>query len=393
MRKILMAIFFIFIGILIFILLPAGKARVFGQENLPAEEIRLEINFFYSKTCPHCAAEEKFLDGIETKYSEVKINRYLASDSGSRKILIDLLRKHDAESYVGLVPITFVGEDLIVGFDNVTSVGKRIEDSIKRQLDQPNPEPEGDKNKVHLPIIGDIDLTRYSLPAQAVVLGFFDGFNVCSLGALVLILGLVLILRSRMKILIFGGLYILTTAIVYGILIVLWYHLFYYLAPVLKVMNIFVGALGIAGGVYFLRQYLKYKKFGPTCDMNKGNGLVAKFSLKIQNVFKESGGIWAILISIFIFSFVITVVEFPCSAVIPVLFAGILAQAKISGFLYILYIILYVLFYMLDEIIIFLIAVFTMNIKIASSKAMTWLSLIEAIVLFALGIYYLIGVF
>src|SRR4030043_426653 len=161
---------FIFIVVIIFTPLPAGKAGVFGQENLPVEEARLEINFFYSKTCPHCAAEEKFLDGIETKYPEVKINRYLASDSESRKVLIDLLRKHDAENYIGLVPITFIGKDLIVGFDNATSVGKRIEDSIKRQLDQPNPEPEGDKNKVHLPIIGDIDLSKYSLSAQAVVL-------------------------------------------------------------------------------------------------------------------------------------------------------------------------------------------------------------------------------
>ena len=43
----------------------------------------------------------------------------------------------------------------------------------------------------NIPLIGEIDLAKYSLPAQAVVLGFFDGFNVYSLGALVLILGLV----------------------------------------------------------------------------------------------------------------------------------------------------------------------------------------------------------
>ena len=46
---------------------------------------------------------------------------------------------------------------------------------------------------------------------------------------------------------------------------------------------------------------------------------------------------------------------------------------------------------MLDEIIIFLIALFTMNIKFASSKIMTWLALIEAIVLFGLGFYYIFG--
>lgn len=384
MRNISIAIFFI-LALIPFL----GSAL--AQENLSFPSPQLEIIFFYSEICSHCAAEQEFLDEIGKKYPEVEINRYLASDSEARKILIDLLRKHDAENYIGLVPITFVGEELIVGFDNRTSVGKRIEESIKRQLNQNIIEPEKDKNKVRLPIIGEIDLSKYSLFAQAVVLGFFDGFNICSLGALILILGLVLILRSRVKIFIFGGLYILTTAIVYGVLVFIWYQLFYYLAPVLSVMNVFVGVLGILGGIYFLRQFIKFKKYGPTCDTVQ-SGAISKFSAKLQKTFKESGGIWAIIISILIFAVVITIVEFPCSAVIPVLFTGILANAGLSGLTYIFYIIIFILFYMLDEIVVFLIAVFTMNIKITSSKTMTWLSLIEAIVLFGLGIYYLAGV-
>jgi len=389
MRKTIVAIFFIFFGILIFAIPSFDGTSVFAQEITN----KLEINFFYSQTCAHCLAENKFLDTVQGKYPDVEINRYLVSDSESKKLLADLLTKHDAQMYAGIVPITFVGKDLILGFDNASGIGRRIEQSIERQLKDSEPAPEEDKNKVNLPIIGEIDLTRYSLPVQAVVLGFFDGFNVCSLGALVLILGLVLILRSRTKILIFGGAYILTTAVVYGILIILWYQLFYYLAPVLKVMNVFVGVLGIAGGIYFLKQFIKFKKQGPACDMPQKNGLVSKFSSRLQNGFKESGGIWAIVISIFVFAIVITVVEFPCSAVIPVLFAGILAHAKVSGLAYLFYIAVYIFFYMLDEIIVFLIAVFTMNIKIASGKIMTWLSLIEAIVLFGLGVYYLVSIF
>ena len=354
---------------------------------------RLEINFFYSETCPHCKAEHEFLGLIQEKYPEVKINYYLANNTENRKLLIDLLIKHEAEKYTGLVPLTFVGEDFFLGFDNAEGVGKEIDSSIQRQLANIEPKPIEDKNKVNLPIIGEVDLSKYSLFGQAFVLGFFDGFNVCSLGALVLILGLVLILRSRIKILLFGGAYILATAVVYGLLIVLWYKLFYFLGPVLNIMNFFVGVLGIGGAVYFFRQFLKFKKYGPTCDTAKNNSIVNKFSQKIQNTFKENGGVLGLIISIFIFAVVITVVEFPCSAVIPVLFAGILAKAKLSALTYLLYIALYIFFYMLDEIIIFLIAVFTMNIKIASGKSMTWLSLIEAMVLFAMGAYYLSAVF
>jgi len=157
-------------------------------------------------------------------------------------------------------------------------------------------------------------------------------------------------------------------------------------------MNVFVGVLGILGAVYFLKQFLKARKQNLVCD-SQGNKIINRQSLKIQEAFQKSGGILGIIIGIIIFASIITIVEFPCSAVVPVLFAGVMANAELSLPTYILYLLIYILFYMLDEIVVFLIAVFTMNIKIVSGKAMKWLNLIEAIVLLGMGIYYLIGVF
>ncbi|MBD3282506.1 MAG: hypothetical protein GF387_02780 [Candidatus Portnoybacteria bacterium] len=354
--------------------------------GIEASSDSLEIDFFYSDSCPHCAAEEEFLDYIEEEYPQVEINRYLSSSN--REKLVDMCREYEVERYIGLVPITFVGDECFLGFDNEKGVGAKIENSIKKQLEGEGEEKEDDE-AINLPIVGEIDLSSYTLPLQAVILGFFDGFNVCSLGALVLILGLVLILKSRAKIFVFGGLFILVTALVYGLLIVLWYQLFYVLAPVLNIMNIFVGILGLLGGVYFLKQFVRYRKYGPACDVS--SGVVSKMSSKVKESIKESGGFWGVLISVLIFAVVVTVVEFPCSAVIPVFFAGALAQANLPVWTYLLYIAIFVFFYMLDEIVVFLIAVLTMNIKIASSKAMVWITLVEAIVLFGLGFYYLFG--
>jgi hypothetical protein len=47
------------------------------------------------------------------------------------------------------------------------------------------------------------------------------------------------------------------------------------------------------------------------------------------------------------------VVDFPYSAVLPILFAGILSQAHLSFFLYLIYIGIFLLFYLMDEIIVF----------------------------------------
>ena len=376
----------IYIIAIIFLVISFFVPRAIAQDSTPTKE--LEVYFFYSQTCPHCAAEKEFLDNIAQDYPEIKIYRFSIDNSENHSLLKDLAKKHDVERYIGLVPMTFVGEDFFLGFDNPKNIGKKIEDSINRQI-QDSPEPSSD-SKINIPIIGELDIDQYSLPVLAIVLGTLDGFNVCSLGALVLILGLILALRSRKKILIFGGIFILTTAVIYGLLISLWHKLFSFLAPYQKLMVLLIALLGIGGGIYFLKEFIRFKKRGPTCATTE-SPILGKFSKKIQNGLKSPGNIFALLSSVLLFAAVITIVEFPCSAAIPVVFAGILAKSQLPITLYLTYISIFVIFYMLDEIVIFLVALFTLKIWLASPKFVTWITLIEAITLFALGLYYLIG--
>jgi len=369
-----------------------------------AQEKEIEVNFFYGRTCPYCTKEKKFLVELEKKYPEIKVNKLLLSGRENVELLKELYRDYKVLSIEqGYVPITFIGDRYFLGFNE--KIGKNIENCILKLISQEPCEPEPPvggppeetltpvelEEKIDLPIIGEIDISKYSLPILAVLLGTLDGFNICSLGALVLILGLVLALRSRKKTLIFGGLFVFVTAVVYGLLIVLWYQIFSFFAPYLRIMEILIGILGIGGGIYFLRQFIRFRKYGPMCEVDLGKGIMSKFSLKFQKLLGGSGNILLLIGVVLLFAGVITVIEFPCSAVVPVIFAGILAQSQLSTFYYLLYIALFILFYMLDEVIIFLIAFFTMTIWLASSKAITWITLTESIILFLLGIYYLFG--
>jgi len=362
-----------------------------GGANFALAKEKIEIYFSYSLTCPHCAAEEKFLDGLEKNYPEININKLSTHEKEDIDLLKKLYQDYEVPSeFQGAVPITFIKERYFLGFND--KIGEDIEgyvlELIKEIPSEPQPQP---GKTVVLPFIGEINLSEFSPLFLAVVLGTLDGFNVCSLGALVLILGLVLALRSRIKIFIYGATFILTTAFVYGILIIFWYKLFSLLTPYLRTMEILIGFLGIGGGIYFLRQFLKFRKQGPTCEIGADRGIISQFSSKIQESIKKPGNIIFILGSIFLFAAVITIIEFPCSAFVPVAFAGVLSQSQLPALQYLLYIAIFVFFYLLDELIIFLIAVLTATIWLASSKFVTWITLIEGIVLFLLGIYYLFG--
>lgn len=352
-----------------------------------AQNQQIEIDFFYSKTCVYCAKEDKFLDGLEIKYPEIKVNRFEVSKKENAELLMAFYKDYEVNKKVhGLVPMTFIGDRYFPGFKEETGI--EIENCIKDNVINGSCESiEGPQT----PFIGKIDITKYSLSALAVVLGFLDGFNVCSLGALVLILGLVLALRSRKKILIFGGIFILTTAVVYGGLIALWYQIFSFFIPYLKIMETLIGFLAIGGGIYFLKEFLRFRKQGPTCEPGTGKKIMSKFSSKIQAYLQKSNNIFLVMGAVFLFAAAITIVEFPCSAVVPVAFAGVLAESSLSPLLYLLYISIFIIFYMFDEIIVFLVALTTMKLWLSSNKIILWITLIEAIVLFGLGGYYLFG--
>jgi len=357
----------------------------------------VEVNFFYSPSCGYCAQEKVFLNEIEQNYSEVKINRFSVASKENVDKLLNLYERHDfpKENY-GLVPVTFIDGQYFLGFSD--QIGQRIEKCIidisqgrDPECKENNPAETSDADIVKIPILGEISAKDYSLPALSVILGVLDGFNVCSLGALVLILGLVLALKSRKRILAFGSIFILTTAIIYGFLIVIWYQIFSFLSPYLRIMEIIIGALGIGGGIYFLKEFLRMKKKGVTCEIDTGKEIMSKFSSRFQEGLKNSRNILVLIGLVFTFAAIITIVEFPCSAAVPVFFAGVLAKAELSTFYYLLYISLFVLFYMIDEILVFLIAFFTMKLWLASNKVVIWITLIEAIILFFLGLYYILG--
>lgn len=386
--------FFIFLVLLIL------GSFVSSNNSALAKEKKINLYFFYGSGCPHCAAESKFLNKLEQKYPEIDIKRYDAYAKENQELLFSFCETCHSEKYIGSVPMLFIKSStapseekpiFILGFDNENGMGKKIETAIQKALKDSSNDNTSDNgnNKIHLPFLGNIDTSKYSLPALTVILGFLDGFNVCSLGALVFILGLVLAFRSRKKTLIFGSIFILTTAISYGILMFLWYQLFAVLSPYINIMNVVVGLIALAGGIYFANQFIKFRKQGVVCETGQKSKTISQLSSHLSETFKNNKNIFAVLGAIFIFSALVTIIEFPCSAAIPVVYAGILSQAGLPFLQYIFYISLFIFLYLLDELVVFLMAFFTMKVWLTSQKATLWITLVEAIILSLLGIYYL----
>jgi thiol-disulfide isomerase/thioredoxin len=350
-------------------------------EQLVLEEEKVIIHLFDDRLCPVCRDAKSFIQSIEQDYSQIELRIYPISDITK---LREIAEEYGVEDYGIMAPSIFIGDNFFQ-FRDFTS---RHEEMIIRAIE--GEIIDDDCCIIRIPFLNiELDIRGWSLPLMTMILSSLDGLNICSIGALILILSIVIIFESKKKIFFFGGLFILTTAVVYGILVFTWGRLFEVLVGQLEILRIIVGLAALGGGIYFFKEFWRFFKYGPTCQVSD-SALAKKATEKLKKSFEDSKrGSFRLAGAIMFFAIVIILVELPCSIGLPVAFTGILIEAGIPLSSYIFYILLYLFFYMLIEIIIFVGAVLTKKIWFADSRVITWITFIGAVVLFYLAYYYL----
>lgn len=359
------------------------------------EEIEEEaLYLFFSLTCPHCAKEKIFLQSvIEKKYPDLTIYQYDVAYKENVVLMRELAKIHGVENMLGGVPLTFIGEYHIFGYGEDKTTGKDIENAIIATLGLSTSTPNTGLNldtRKHfdVPFLGRIYAEDFSLPILAILLGFLDGFNVCSLGALVLIIGLTLKLQRRKPIILLGGTFILTTSLVYGVLIILWAKLFQIFGSQIDIVKILVALLAFGGGIYFFKEYFRMQKQGAVCEFSESK-FINNLMKKTGKAFEDNTKLIGLLGVVLLFSAIISIVEFPCSAATPLVFAGLLSSAGLNTMTQIGYIALFVLFYMIDEIIIFGIAAYRLKLWMTSGTFTKYAVLAEGIILIIISFVFI----
>lgn len=345
-----------------------------------AEE-KVIIDFFDDRLCSVCRETKEFLYSVKEDYPQIELNIYPISDTDK---LAEVASNHGIANYQIMSPTIFIGDNFFQFTDFTTRQEEMIISAIEGNTVQ------DDDYIVRIPILNtEVNLQDWSLIFVTVVLGLLDGFNVCSLGALILVLSLALVFDSKKKVFLLGGLFILTTVIVYGVLVFAWGKLFEVLVGQIEALRIIVGLMAFVGGVYFLKECYRFYKYGATCQPSQ-SALSKSATTRLENAFKDSSSSMYILtLSVIFFASAVTLIELPCSIGIPVVFTSILVESGVSIYYYIAYIIVYLLFYMLDELLVFSTAVFTKKVWATNSKAMIAVSLIGALVLFYLSFHYI----
>ena len=339
------------------------------------EDDKINIYFFRGEGCPHCAQEEKWLESIKEEYGDyINIYDYEVWHNDDNIKKLEKVKKELGSDATG-IPFTIIGENYYVGFSDITS--DKMENQIKLYLDL-----DGNKNEYKIPVLGKVNAKDVSIPLVAIVLGFIDGFNPCAMWILLFLINMLFRMENKKRSWILGFTFLLVSGLVYflsmlGINLVLG-------VIAIKWIKILLAIFILVAGILNFSKYLKTRKEEAGCtvvDKNKRK----KLSKKMNKITSEKN-IFLALIGVIVLAASVNLVELACSLGFPVIFAEILDINKITGIGKILYLLLYILFYMLDDIIVFTISMVTLQATGITNKYNKLCTLVSSIIMIIMGI-------
>ena len=265
---------------------------------LISAEKPVNVYFFKSNGCPHCAKEKSFLDNLKAdpSFSNIVVNEYEVGSNLKNAQLFSKVGKLLNANVAG-VPFTVIGSTQIVGYSNDSSTGELIKSAIKRVQN-------GDERDIlaefisgnsvssttpvsipeKLTFLGkSLNIKSLSLPGLTMVLALLDGFNPCAMWVLFFLISMILGLESRKKMWLIGSTFIAASGLVYFLILSAWLNVFLLIGYV-KWVQLGLGFFALTGGVYTLYKTVKDSKGG--CEVTSSQDRKNIFE-KIKNIIRE----------------------------------------------------------------------------------------------------------
>jgi glutaredoxin len=386
-------------------------ALAFFAQPVFAQNIPINAYFFYGDGCPHCAEERQYLlHVLKSEYPNLQIYEYEIYNSRENAVL---LQKTAERLGVGIdgVPFLVIGDKHFVGYaDGMSSQmieqrvnecsAERCPDSIAsivgvevQEVKQPAPainkqaeniqEPINQENRkiVKLPLLGEVNTLSFSLPILTIIIGVLDGFNPCAMWTLLFLISLLLGMENKKRMWILGTTFIVASASVYFLFMSAWLNLILFLGFVIWI-RMLIGIMALVGGGYSLKEFIFNKDSGcKVAGDEQRQKTFEKMKLAIQQ-----NSLWLAMGGIIVLAFAVNLVELICSAGLPAVYTQVLALNEMAGWQYYLYISIYIFFFMLDDLLIFFIAMITLEMTGITTKYAKASRLVGGLIMLAIGL-------
>lgn len=350
-----------------------------NQEDLEKySDEEVVVDFFWSSGCPHCADFEDFLEEMEEDY-DFKINSY--DISRNSELFSEKAEEYDIpNNRRGYTPTIFIDDQYFIG--NSDEAKQYIKSRLKGEKTDSS---ENVNETVSSEILGlweiDVSLNEKSILGAGVVLALLDSINVCSITLLVFLIIFTLSIGSLKR--------AFKTGLIFTSIIFIFYVLF--MLVLTEILGSLVMDYGsyIRAGVVFLCFIAGGLLIKDMFWYGKGVSLKVPDSAKpmLEKYIKR-----ATVGSTITLGILASLVELPCTAVFPLVYTTILAEAGIEGFQKILYVLIYNLIYVWPLLFVVFATKYSStkieNIDKFVQKNKKYMRLIAGVALLAIALYF-----
>ena len=376
-----------------------------NAENLNDEEKNQEINtpikqpqisdlcihIFIDVRCDECNETQQFIESLQLNNTEII---YHDINNESEKELYEKFKEIYGLISAGY-PVVFIGDTYLIGLNSIkNNLEKFIEncenkdctcpvDNIKgitSSMPKNDFKPES-KEVLELPIVGIVDLGKMPLLIMTGLIAFVDGFNPCSLWVLTFLLGIVIYSGSRKKIFLVGLTFLLVTATAYGLFMLGLLNVFTYVGYTFWI-KLIVALIAMIFAVVNIKDYFWYKKGISFTISDKHK---PKFFKQVRDLMNPNRSTVSMLVATAIMALGIVLVELPCTAGFPMIWTNIISQNNVSGTLFVELFLVYMIIYLLDEIVVFIGVTLTLKASKFEEKHGRILKLIGGMIMLALA--------
>ena len=381
MRKTILILFLFFLPF-------SGQAATPPWTTQDAQgQTEVHLYLFWSLTCPHCLTARPQILKLASQHGWIRLHDHELSENPANVERFIELAKSLGEEAQAVPTLIYCGQMEVGWEDRPTAANEflsRLESCRQQGVNRatsPFPTPH-----LSLPLIGEIDTARLSLPLLTVLLAGLDAFNPCAFFVLLFLLSLLVHQQNRQRMLIIGGVFVAFSGLMYFAFMAAWLNLFLLIGS-LPWVTAAAGLVALLMAAVNLKDYLFFHQ-GITLSIPEGGK--ADIFQRARRVL-NAGNLPAMLATTVLLAIAANFYELLCTAGFPMVFTRLLTLQESSTTQHYLYLALYNVIYVLPLLLIVLAFVRSMGARKLSEREGRLLKLLSGLMMLGLGLLLLLA--
>ena len=235
----------------------AGAAEPVWTEPA-ASGVQVHLYLFWSKNCPHCLEARPRLLDLAARNAWVRLQDFeLSEHRGNVERFVALAKQVGGEARA--VPTLIYCGRMEVGLDSSDAGMAKLLGRLQACRALHGTAADSGTASLRLPLLGEIDPARLSLPLLTVLIAGMDAFNPCAFFVLLFLLSLLVHQSDRWRMALIGGVFVAFSGLMYFAFMAAWLNLFLVLGSLPWVTGA-AGLLALLMGAVNVKDFVRFRQ-------------------------------------------------------------------------------------------------------------------------------------